>query len=414
MPKKTEENKEVDVIYTIKLTQGGANIVKILIASDSFKGSLSTVEVAEQIKKGILQVFPDTEFQIMPIADGGEGTVEALISNLGGRYESVQVHTPNGELTQAIYGILDNGTAVLEMAQASGLTLVPAEERDILTATTYGTGELIKAALDRGCRRICIGIGGSATNDAGVGMAQALGVSFRDREGQEIPWGGGSLKEIASIDMTGIDKRLKETEIIVMCDVTNPLYGPDGAASIYGPQKGATEELIAYLDQGMIHLADMVQAQTSTDIRWEKGAGAAGGLGWGLVVFAGATLKRGIEAILDICNFDERAAWADLIVTGEGQIDNQSVCGKVIDGISQRAAVHGKPVIAIAGSVADNADGVYRVGVQSMEACVCRPMKVKQALDNAKGYLEKAAERMFRSIRLGMDLAGGNGGRNES
>lgn len=387
--------------------------MKILIASDSYKGSLSTVEVAEQIQKGALKAFSDMEFEILPIADGGEGTVHALISSLGGKYERIYVHAPNGEMTEAIYGILENGTAVLEMAQASGLTLVPGEQRDIMKASTYGTGELIKAALDRGCRKICIGIGGSATNDAGIGMAQALGASFKDKKGKEVCSGGGFLKDIEKIDLSGMDARLGETEITVMCDVTNPLYGSNGAASIYGPQKGATKEMIRELDAGMEHLADLVAEQLQTDIRWEKGTGAAGGLGWGLVIFTGARLKRGIEAILDISNFDEKVQWADIVVTGEGQIDHQSVCGKVIDGISRRAVMYGKPVIAIAGSIADNAAGVYQVGVKSMEACVCRPMNIGQAMENSETYLEKAAERIFRSIRLGMELNMTDGGQNE-
>ncbi|MCD7735397.1 MAG: glycerate kinase, partial [Lachnospiraceae bacterium] len=217
--------------------------VKMLIVSDSYKGSLSTIEVAEQIKKGVRKVFPKAVFRSLPVADGGEGTVDAFVNHLGGTHEKVMVHAPDGKLIEAEYAVLKNGAAVLEMAQASGLTLVSPEERNIMSATTYGTGELIRAALDRGCRKIFIGIGGSATNDAGVGMAQALGASFKDQEGREICFGGGALGDIASFDLSGMDPRLREAEITVMCDVTNPLYGPDGAASIYGPQKGATEEL---------------------------------------------------------------------------------------------------------------------------------------------------------------------------
>lgn len=378
--------------------------MKILIASDSYKGSLSTAEVAEKIKAGALKVFPKAEFHMMPVADGGEGTVETLISCLGGNYERVKVHKPNGGTKDAFYGILDDGTAVMEMAQASGITLVEPEKRNIMEATTYGTGEMIKGALDKGCRKICIGIGGSATNDAGVGMAQALGASFKDREGKEIGPGGGSLKAIAEIDLTGLDSRLAETEITVMCDVTNPLYGPDGAARIYGSQKGATPENMEALDEGMKHLSDLMSSLGKKDIRWEKGAGAAGGLGWGLVIFVGAKLRRGIEAILDLCKFDREVAWADLIVTGEGRIDNQSVCGKVIDGVAKRAKAQGKPVIAIAGSLSDSAQEVYHVGVSAMEACVNQPMSVQQAMEHADTYLEMASERIFRAIRLGMEM----------
>lgn len=384
--------------------------MKILIASDSYKGSLDTTDVAEQVMKGTRKIFSDAEFMTMPVADGGEGTVEALISSLGGTYETVQVCGPRGKEVSAKFGILNNGVAVLEMAQASGITLVPKEELNIMEATTYGTGQLLKAALDKGCRKICLGIGGSATNDAGVGMAQALGASFRDKDGMEIAHGGGHLEDIAEIDLSNMDKRLADAEIIVMCDVTNPLYGPEGAANIYGPQKGATKENIRQLDSGAEHIADLVTEKYHIDVRWENGAGAAGGLGWGLVVFANAVLKRGIEVILDIGNFDEKAEWADLIVTGEGQIDNQSICGKVIDGIANRASHHGKPVIAIAGSLADNANDVYEVGVKGMEACVCRPMPTKQAIENAKTYLEKASERVFRFISLGMSMKPDEGG----
>lgn len=388
--------------------------MKILIASDSYKGSLSTTEVADKIRKGALKVFPDTEFKTLPVADGGEGTVESMISNLGGTYEKVVVHKPNGGVREAYFGILNNGIAVLEMAQASGLTLVTQEERDVMKATTFGTGELIRGALDKGCRQICIGIGGSATNDAGIGMAQALGASFKDKDGKEVGPGGGSLQDIVEIDLSKMDIRLAETEITVMCDVTNPLYGPDGAANIYGPQKGADGKKIERLDEGMRHLADLMSSMGYKDIRWEKGAGAAGGLGWGLVVFAGAKLKRGIEAILDICNFDTEVGWADIIVTGEGQIDNQSICGKVIDGVAKRARTYGKPVIAIAGCLADNATVAYSAGIEGMEACVSRPMNTSQAMDNAGFYLELAAERIFRSIRVGMELRHRNGEQNEA
>lgn len=356
------------------------------------------------MKAGAQKVFPQAEFCIMPLADGGEGTVEALVKNLGGTLQEVTVHGPDGKLTGAVYGLLDQNTAVLEMAQASGLTLVPEQQRDIMSATTYGTGELIRAALDQGCRKICIGIGGSATNDAGVGMAQALGASFTDRDGREVGPGGGALEQIVHMNLSGLDQRLKDTELIVMCDVTNPLYGENGAASVYGPQKGATQEEVKLLDQGMKHLADLFHAQTGADNRWEKGAGAAGGLGWGLMSFAGARLNRGIEVILDLCGFDEKAEWADIIVTGEGRIDSQSICGKALDGIAGRAAVLKKPVIAIGGSIAEDAEEVYRIGIESMEACVCRPMETGEALACAGIYLEQASERIFRSIRLGMEL----------
>lgn len=384
--------------------------MKVLIASDSFKGSLDTFQVAEIIKNGALKVFPHAEFKTMPVADGGEGTVAALISSLGGTYEKAIVRLPNGGRRTASYGILKNGIAILEMAEASGLTLIQEADRDIMAATTYGTGEMIKKAMDQGCKKIYIGIGGSATNDGGVGMAQALGASFLDKDGREVKPGGGSLKDIETIHLENMDRRLKDTEIIVMCDVTNPLYGPDGAASVYGPQKGAALEDIQTLDQGLENLADKMCALGYPDIRWEKGSGAAGGMGWGLVLFTGAVLMPGIDAILDICDFDRAILWADLVVTGEGQIDHQSVCGKVIDGITKRAVRQGKPVIAIAGSLSDNARSVYQVGVGSLAACVSRPMNVHEAMENAERYLETASERIFRAIRIGMELKTENGG----
>lgn len=378
--------------------------MRILIATDSFKGSLSTLEAAGRIKAGAEKVFPQAEFCVLPLADGGEGTAETLTESLGGIYRYAAVHGPDGRPVRALYGLLDPMTAVLEMAQASGLTLVPETRRNIMTASTYGTGELIRAALDLGCRKICIGIGGSATNDGGVGMAQALGVSFIGEDGREVGPGGGALEQIREIRMEGLDPRLKETELTVMCDVTNPLYGPQGAARVYGKQKGASEKDMELLDRGMEHLADLVCAELGTDYRWEQGAGAAGGLGFGLLAFAGARLRRGIETILDLCGFDEKAKWADLIVTGEGRIDGQSVCGKVIDGIAGRAARYQKPVIAIGGSIGEDGHLVYEAGVDGMEACVCRPMDTAQAMEHAGEYLEQASLRIFRSIRLGMEL----------
>ena len=280
--------------------------MKVFIATDSFKGSLSSVQAAKRMEEGILRVFPEAVIEYSPIADGGEGTVETLISAIGGEMKQKMVMKPNGGYTEAAFGILNNGKAVIEMAAASGLPLVSPGERNIMEATTYGAGELLKAALDAGCRQILIGIGGSATNDGGVGMVQALGGSFKDRNGKEIGFGGKNLIDIVDIDLTGLDQRLRDTEITVMCDVTNPLYGENGAARIYGPQKGATEEQIQELDKGLKNLADVTDKVLGKDFRWMKGAGAAGGLGMGMKAFLNANLKPGIEAIMDASNIDEK------------------------------------------------------------------------------------------------------------
>lgn len=378
--------------------------MKVFIATDSFKGSLSSVQAAKRMEEGILRVFPEAIIEYSPIADGGEGTVETLISAIGGEMKQKMVMKPNGGYTEAAFGILNNGKAVIEMAAASGLPLVSPGERNIMEATTYGAGELLKAALDAGCRQVLIGIGGSATNDGGVGMAQALGGSFKDRNGKEIGFGGKNLIDIVDIDLTGLDQRLRDTEITVMCDVTNPLYGENGAARIYGPQKGATEEQIQELDKGLKNLADVTEKVLGKDFRWMKGAGAAGGLGMGMKAFLNANLKPGIEAIMDASNIDEKIKRADVIVTGEGRIDNQSVCGKVIDGIARRARVYNKPVIAVVGSAESDISEVYAAGIESVEAAVCRNMSVSYAMNEASTLVADAAERIMRSISVGMKL----------
>lgn len=406
MHKKIENTRKMMYnvrVYKCLRRMEGSNL-NILIATDSYKGSLDSEEVAKCIRKGVSRVFPDAQFQILAIADGGEGTVDSILKKQNGRYETVQVLKPNGGNVQARYGILKNKTAILEMAAASGLPLVTSEEKDVMKATTYGTGQLVKAALDHGCRNLYIGIGGSATNDAGVGMAQALGASFRDRNGKEIGFGGGELEKIEEIDLSGMDERLKETKITVMCDVINPLYGPEGAAGIYGRQKGATDQQIQQLDVGMKHLADLMSKKTKRDSRWEKGAGAAGGLGWGFVVFTGAKLLSGIGAILELVGFEEKCRWADLVITGEGKIDVQSVCGKVIDGISAVTTRYQKPLIAVAGSIDDDFLQIYEKGVEAMEACVMRPMSIENALEKTRQYLPDAAERIMRAVRVGLQM----------
>lgn len=378
--------------------------MKLLIASDSYKGSLSTMQVAQQIQKGVSKVFEDVEFMCVPVADGGEGTVDAMVSALGGEYRYVNVTAPDGRKIEAKYGVLNSGKVVLEMAAASGLPLIPRERRNVMKATTYGTGELLRAALEEDCDQIYIGIGGSATNDGGVGMAQALGFSFLDGEGKEVGFGGGELSRIVRIDRSKADKRLKQKKITVMCDVTNPLCGELGAAAIYGPQKGAGPEQIAELDQGLKHLAEVIKEQLGLDLETMPGAGAAGGMGAGLVAFTDAKIKSGIEAILEVSNFEEKLEWADLVITGEGRIDQQSAFGKVISGISTMAKEKEVPVIAICGSIEYGAEIIYEKGVSSMEATVCKPMPLEEALQKADILLERAVERVMRTLKVGQQI----------
>ncbi len=379
--------------------------MKILIASDSFKGSLSSTQVARNISEGILRVFPDAEIKYISVADGGEGTVEAVISSIGGKIINTPAMGPDGKIFDSFFGILEDGSAVIEMAAASGLPLVPELERDIMKATTYGTGQLLKAAMDHGCRRIYIGVGGSATNDGGIGMAQALGISFADEKGEEIGYGGGLLERIEKIDLSNADERLSGTEIIVMSDVTNPLCGPFGASAVYGPQKGASPEQVELLDKGLSHLAKIIEEELYIDIRNRKGAGAAGGLGGGLVAFTGASIRSGIDAVLNMSGFEEKAEWADLIITGEGRIDFQSAYGKVISGIAQRAEKYNVPVAAIAGSLSEGSQEVYKIGISCIEAAVCRPMPLQEAMGEKAGELvSDAAERLMRNIKAGIML----------
>ena len=363
------------------------------------------MQVAEQIKKGVRKVFPEAEFMCVPVADGGEGTVETMVTHLGGEYRTVKVTAPDGSKIDARYGILKNGIAVIEMAAASGLPIIPKEKRNVMTATTYGTGEMIKAALAEECEQIYIGVGGSATNDGGVGMAQALGYSFLDRNGKEVGFGGGELEKIEKIDSSGADPRLKKKKIVVMSDVVNPLCGKSGAAAIYGPQKGASPKQVEELDRGLKHLANLIREQMGINLEELPGAGAAGGLGAGLVAFAGAEIRSGIKTVLELANFREKLDWADLVITGEGKIDSQSVLGKVISGISQMAKEKNIPVIAVSGAIEYGAEVIYDKGVSTMEAAVCKTMQLDEAVRNADTLVENAVERVMRAVRIGQKIS---------
>ena len=378
--------------------------MKILIAADSFKGSATTMEVADRIEKGYLRICPEVEIAKLPMADGGEGTVETLVSGMDGELIYEEVTGPLGERVRAKYGVVQDEIAIIEMAEASGLVLVEEEKRNPTLTTTYGTGELILSALERGFRRVYVGIGGSATNDGGMGMARALGYRFIDGDGNELPEGGGSLGQLYRIDRSKVTPLLKDARITVMCDVENPLYGPDGAAFVYGPQKGADPDMVRLLDKNLRHLADILKSDMNVEMADIPGSGAAGGLGGGLMAFCGADLKPGIEMVLDILKFDDRLKGVDLVITGEGRIDGQSVKGKVPAGVAKRARKLNKPLVAIAGGVGDGAEGLYSMGIDLILPIVDGPMGLGEAMGEAGLLLEKTGERLARIVLLSKKL----------
>lgn len=371
---------------------------KIIVASDSFKGCLTSLEVADAAKVGILKALPGCEVVGIPVADGGEGTTDALVSAMNGRFVSCDVHDPLMNSIRVEYGILGDGlTAVIEMASASGLPLVPTEKRNPMLTTTYGTGELIKDALLRGCRRFLIGIGGSATNDAGTGMLQALGYRFLDSEGNALGMGGQILKKIACIDSGNILTALQESVFTVACDVNNPFSGENGAAFIYARQKGADDAMIVSLDKGLRHFATVINAFMGIDIDPISGAGAAGGLGGGLLAFLKATLKPGIRMVLEALDFDNRIKDADLIITGEGKIDRQTGMGKTPAGILEAGKRHHIPVIAI-GGVVEDADTLIQQGFKAVLSIQPGPVSLEQAMDKSFAYnqITRTVEQIIR------------------
>lgn len=322
--------------------------MKIIIAPDSFKGSLSAIEVSEAIAQGVKQAYPDAIIEKVPMADGGEGTVECLVNATHGKIYQQEVIGPLGETVLASFGILsDEITAVIEMASASGLPLVPPEKKNPLITTTFGTGQLIKAALDYKCRKMIIGIGGSATNDGGAGMVQALGIRLLDKNGHELGFGGAQLSRLDQIDISQMDERIEKTKFLVASDVQNPLCGPTGASNIYGPQKGATKEMIKILDHSLSHFADIIKRDLGKDIKDIPGAGAAGGLGAGLIAFLDAELKPGIDIVINTVNLAERMKGADLVITGEGEINGSTIYGKTPVGVAKIAKNYHIPVISI-------------------------------------------------------------------
>lgn len=375
---------------------------RIIVAPDSFKESLDAAAVAKHIALGLKRVFPGAEVIETPLSDGGEGLVNTLVAATGGRVVFEDVTGPLGERVNAAYGVLGNGeTAVIEMAAASGLALVPAIRRNPMKTTTYGTGQLMVSALHSGCRRLIVGIGGSATSDGGAGMAQALGVGLLDAEGRDIVTGAEGLLDIDGIDMTGLHRNVRNTEILVACDVDNPFCGPEGAAYVYGPQKGSPPEMLPVLDRALERLALIIKRDLGVEIRNLPGAGAAGGLGGGLTAFAGGSIRPGIDLVLDAVKFEEiLAPGADLVITGEGEINGQSIHGKVPVGVARLAKKHNLPVLALVGSIGPGAEKSFKEGIDAIMSIIPGPMSLDEAIRRTSGLLEDAAERAARMIRL--------------
>ena len=379
--------------------------MKIVIAPDSYKESLSALAVATEIEAGFREIFPDAEYLKLPVADGGEGTVQAMIDASGGRLVELRVRGPLGEPVSAFYGMMGDGeTAVIEMAAASGLELVPAALRDPMRTTSYGTGELIRDALDAGARRFVLGVGGSATNDGGAGMLQALGVWLLDGAGNDLAPGGGALATLDRIDLSGLDARIGECVFDVACDVTNPLVGPQGASHIFGPQKGATPDMVELLDAGLRHYADIIARDLARRVADVPGAGAGGGIGAAMLVFLGGRLRPGSEIVTAAVGLDAAVAHADLVITGEGRIDSQTIHGKTPVGVARVARRHGKPVIAIAGCLAPGAAAVHEHGIEAVFGAVSRPCTVEQALADAAHNVRVSSRNIAAVLRLGSKL----------
>ena len=379
--------------------------MKIVIAPDSFKESLSALDVASEIEAGFREIFPNADYLKIPMADGGEGTVDAMIAATGGTLIEVEVTGPLSQTVQAFYGLLGDGkTAVIEMAAASGLALVPPDQRNPLNTTTYGTGELIRAALDAGARHFIIGLGGSATNDGGAGMLQALGGGLLDADGKAIPPGGGGLAKLARIKLDDLDPRLQNCIFEVACDVSNPLLGPQGASAIFGPQKGATPEMVEQLDANLRHFAQLILHNFGLDLADQPGTGAAGGMSLSLIAFLNGKLRPGVKIVADAIRLEAALNDADLVITGEGRIDSQSVRGKTPVGVARLAKARGLPVIAIGGCLASDTAAVYQHGIDAAFAAVNRPCTLETALNETRQNLRSAARNIAACLKIGGHL----------
>ena len=373
--------------------------IKIILAPCSFKGSLSASEVCKHLENGINKALPTKSFEIIkiPLADGGEGLVECLLTSTSGKLVNLKAKDPLYREIETFYGVTPDKVAIIEMASASGLPLLQKSERNPLITTTFGTGELIKHALDSGCRKFIIGLGGSATVDCGHGMAKALGVKFLDNEGKEIhELGGGCLNKIQSIDLTNFDSRIKECEFTAACDVTNPLCGKTGASYVFGPQKGATPEMVETLDNNLLHFGELLEKVFNKEIVNKVGSGAAGGMGAVLFSFLNAEFKKGIDIVKEASKFDEHAKGADLIITGEGGLDSQTLGGKALSGMLESAIRLRAPIVAIAGKLDDDEDIFYNAGFKSVFSIVNRPMTEEEAMKNAGELIQKTGQRIVR------------------
>ncbi|HIB73441.1 MAG TPA: glycerate kinase [Candidatus Marinimicrobia bacterium] len=375
--------------------------MKIVIAPDSFKGSLTAAEAAEAIETGFRAVYPDAEYVKVPMADGGEGTVQSLVDATSGTIITQLVSGPMGDMVAGFFGILgDRQTAVIEMAAASGIHWVRPKERDVFLASSFGTGQLINAALDRGCDKLIVGLGGSATNDGGIGMMKALGAQFFDQDGVQLAADVRALLQLASIDLQYLDPRLDKTEIVVACDVDNPLCGENGAARVFGPQKGATEEDIAVLDQALTRYGDILSANAGRDIASEPGAGAAGGMGAAFIGLIDAVLKPGVDIVIEIVDLANSLVDANLVITGEGRVDNQTIHGKTPTGVAKVAKSCNLPVICITGSVEDGADFTHQLGIDEIYSVTEGDYDLTEVLIEAEHKLTQAAQKIAKSLNL--------------
>ena len=379
--------------------------MKIVIAPQAYKGSITALGVAIAAEKGILKVFPEAEVLICPVADGGDGTLETLVEGSGGEINETNVTGPIGKRLDASWGAMGDGkTAVIEMARSSGLALLSLDERDPLNSTTFGLGEVILQALDRGFRNFIVGIGGSATNDAGAGMAQALGVNLLDEKGKQLPPGGAALDKLSEIDLSGIDSRIRDCDFQIACDVNNPLTGPEGASAVYGPQKGATPDNVKQLDKALGKFSDVVKSQLDRDVENIPGAGAAGGLGAGMIAFLDGQLRAGVDIVLDTVELKTKMEGAKLVITGEGGMDFQTVYNKAPIGVARLASEMDIPCFGISGMLGENYQVVHDYGLESALSIVSGPMTLEEASANAATLIENSVEEALRLVRIGMSM----------
>ena len=381
--------------------------MKVLIAPQAFKGSISAADAAAAMREGVLRVLPGAEVSAVAVADGGDGTLETLVEGSGGEIHRIEVMGPLGERRPAEWGAMGDGaTAVIEMARTSGLALVPDDERNPLVTTTFGLGEAILHATQAGFRRFIIGIGGSATNDAGAGMAQALGVRLLDSTGNDLEFGGAALSGLNRIDMSGLDETIRSCNFLVACDVNNPLTGPTGASAIYGPQKGATPEMIERLDAALLHFAEIVKRDLGVEINEVPGAGAAGGLGGGMIAFTNSELRAGVDIVLDTVRLDDYLTGCDLVITGEGSMDHSTIYNKAPVGVAERAKRLDIPVVGISGSLGAGFQDVHRHGIDALAAITPGPMTLDEASDRAAELISNATEQALRFMRAGGHVFG--------